>query len=71
MLSAGFFVTLQNKFGNGISFIHGKGATNGWLFFAHLPGSDQRHIVKVWGTSVRGLEFVVWVRVGVSGWVEV
>ncbi|KXZ44687.1 hypothetical protein GPECTOR_63g16 [Gonium pectorale] len=32
----------------GLAFMHGKGATNGWLFFGHVPGSSKRYIVKVY-----------------------
>lgn len=31
----------------GVPFMHGKGATNGWLFFGHVSGSSKRFIVKV------------------------
>ncbi|EFJ45406.1 hypothetical protein VOLCADRAFT_105959 [Volvox carteri f. nagariensis] len=32
----------------GVAFMHGKGATNGWLFFGNVPGSSKRFIVKVY-----------------------
>ncbi|GIL58746.1 hypothetical protein Vafri_13749 [Volvox africanus] len=32
----------------GIAFMHGKGATNGWLFFGNVAGSNKRYIVKVY-----------------------
>ncbi len=31
----------------GLAFMHGKGATNGWLLFGRVPGSSKRYIVKV------------------------
>ncbi|GFR41959.1 hypothetical protein Agub_g2756 [Astrephomene gubernaculifera] len=32
----------------GLAFMHGKGATNGWLFFGRVAGSSKRYIVKVY-----------------------
>lgn len=31
----------------GLAFMHGKGATNGWLFFGKVAGGTRRFIVKV------------------------
>jgi hypothetical protein len=41
-------------FENGIRFKHGKGATNTRLFFARVPGSPDRSIVKVSRLGQRG-----------------
>ncbi|PNW84381.1 hypothetical protein CHLRE_03g143867v5 [Chlamydomonas reinhardtii] len=32
----------------GLAFMHGKGATNGWLFFGKVAGGTRRFIVKVY-----------------------
>ncbi|KAG2495396.1 hypothetical protein HYH03_006663 [Edaphochlamys debaryana] len=32
----------------GLTFMHGKGGTNGWLFFGKAAGSSKRYIVKVY-----------------------
>ena len=33
----------------GLEFMHGKGATNGWLMFGQPLGSEKRYIVRVRG----------------------
>ncbi|KAG1668320.1 hypothetical protein FOA52_011217 [Chlamydomonas sp. UWO 241] len=42
----------------GVSFQHGLGATNTRLFFASMPGSEQRFIIKVWCIPVSKLRSV-------------